>query len=79
MSVAGLISKGGPGGLTVSVAVRLWVPRPVSVLVKVKVALYAPVVRLFAFALTVKVTGVPEDAIPELEEGVSQFGTPEIE
>ena len=36
--------------------------------------------RLFAFAFTVKVTTVPgEDTLPEVEEGLSQFGTPEIE
>jgi hypothetical protein len=39
-----------------------------------------PGARLFAFAFTVNVTVVPEDdAAPEVEEGVSQFGTPEIE
>jgi hypothetical protein len=37
-------------------------------------------VRLFAFAFTVNVTVVPEEvAMPDVEEGVSQFGTPEIE
>ena len=36
--------------------------------------------RLFALAFTVNVTSVPEeDTLPEVEEGVSQFGTPEIE
>jgi hypothetical protein len=39
-----------------------------------------PGARLFALAFTVKVTAVPEeDTLPEVEEGVSQFGTPEIE
>jgi hypothetical protein len=37
-------------------------------------------VRLFAFAFTVNVTVVPEEeAVPEVEEGVSQFGTLDIE
>jgi hypothetical protein len=37
-------------------------------------------VRPFAFAFTVNVTVVPEDvAVPEVEEGVSQLGTLEIE
>ena len=32
------------------------------------------------FAFTVKVTAVPEeDTLPEVEEGVSQLGTPDIE
>ena len=36
--------------------------------------------RKFALAFTVNVTSVPEeDTLPEVEEGVSQFGTPEIE
>jgi hypothetical protein len=35
--------------------------------------------RLFAFAFTVNVTVVPVDAVPEVEEAVSQFGAPEIE
>jgi hypothetical protein len=30
-------------------------------------------------AFTVKVTVVPVDAMPEIEDGVSQFGKPEIE
>jgi hypothetical protein len=39
-----------------------------------------PGARLFAFEFTVKATVVPEvDTLPEVEEGVSQFGTPEIE
>ena len=39
-----------------------------------------PGARLFALAFTVNVTTVPEeDTLPEVEEGVSQFGTPEIE
>jgi hypothetical protein len=39
-----------------------------------------PGARLFAFAFTVKVTVVPEeDTLPDVEEGVSQFGYPEIE
>jgi hypothetical protein len=63
-------------GFTVRLAVRVWVPWPLFVLVKVMVALYVPGVRLLAFALTVKVTGVPAVvAVPELIEGVSQVGT----
>jgi hypothetical protein len=39
-----------------------------------------PGARLFAFAFTAKVTVVPEeDTLPDVEEGVSQLGTPEIE
>jgi hypothetical protein len=34
--------------------------------------------RLFAFVFTVNVTVVPEDAVPEVAEAVSQVGTPEI-
>ena len=68
------------GGLTVSVAVRVWVPWPVSALMKLMVALYVFGARLFPLAFTVNVTSVPEDdTLPEVEEGVSQFGTPEIE
>jgi hypothetical protein len=76
--VAGVTCSGG--GLTVSVAVRAWVPRLLSKLVKVIVEEYAPTAKLFAFAFTVKVTAVPEDdTLPEVEEEVSQFGTPDIE
>jgi hypothetical protein len=39
-----------------------------------------PGARLFALAFTEKVTAVPDgDAVPEVEEGVSQLGTPDIE
>ena len=65
--------------MTVSVAVRVWVPWPVSELVKVIVAVYVLGARLFAFAFTVNVTVVPVDAVPEIEDAVSQEGTPEIE
>jgi hypothetical protein len=67
--------------LTVSVAVTLVVPRPVSVLVNViVVGPYVPTARLFALAFTVNVTAVPEGvAVPEIEEAVSQLGMPEIE
>src|ERR1700722_12345102 len=68
-----------PDGLTVSVAVRVWVPWPVLELVKVIVAVYVLAARLFAAEFTVNVTGVPDDAVPEVVEGVSQLGTPEIE
>ena len=41
---------------------------------------YVPGARLSAVALTVKVTTVPgEDTLPEIEEGLSQLGTPDIE
>jgi hypothetical protein len=41
---------------------------------------YVPGARPFPVALTVKVTTVPEvEAVPEVEDGASQFGTPEIE
>jgi hypothetical protein len=64
--------------LTVRLALRVWVA-PVPKLVKVIVAVYVPAARLFAFAFTVNITVVPEDAVPEVAEGVSQFGTPDIE
>jgi hypothetical protein len=52
----------------------------VSELVKVIVAVYVLGARVFAFEFTAKVTTVPEvEAVPDVEEGVSQFGTPEIE
>jgi hypothetical protein len=39
-----------------------------------------PTARLFALAFTVNVKFVPVvDAVPEVEDGVSQFGYPEIE
>jgi hypothetical protein len=39
-----------------------------------------PGARLFALVFTVKVTAVPEeDTLPEVEDGVSQFGYPETE
>jgi hypothetical protein len=48
-------------------------------LVKVIVAVYVLGARLFALALTVNVTGVPVvDAVPEVTEGVSQLGKPDI-
>ena len=75
ISVVGVTSSAG--GLTVSVAVRVWVPWPVSTLVKVIVAL-SEAVRLLAL-VTVNVTVVPEDAVPELGEALSQLGSPEIE
>ena len=61
-----------------SVAVRLCVPWPVSEFVKPIAAIYVPAARLFAFELTVKVTVVPVDTVPEVAEGVSQLGTPDI-
>ena len=65
------------GGLTVSVAVRwtLWPLPDMNVIV----ALYVLAARLFAVVFTVNVTVVPEDAVPEVAEGVSQLGTPDIE
>jgi hypothetical protein len=52
----------------------------VSELVKViVVGPSLPGARLFAFGLTVNVTVVPVDAEPEVVEGVSQSGMPEIE
>jgi hypothetical protein len=68
-----------PGGLTVRVAVLVWVPWPVSELVNVIVAAYVLGVRVFALAFTVNVAVVPEDAVPDVEDGVSQLGMPEIE
>ena len=77
--VAGVTCSGS--GLTVSVAVTLVVPRPVSEFVKViVVGPYVPAARPLAFAFTVKVTVFAEgDAIPEVDDAVSQFGRPEIE
>jgi hypothetical protein len=41
---------------------------------------YEPLPRLFAFAFTVNVRVVGEEvAVPDVEEGVSQFGTLDIE
>jgi hypothetical protein len=67
--------------LTVSVAVTLVVPRPVSEFVKViVVGPYVPAARLFALAFTANVTAVPEGvAVPDIEEAVSQVGMPDIE
>jgi hypothetical protein len=78
MLVAGVTCSTGRG-LTVSVAVRVWVPWPVSELVNVIVAVYVLGARVFAFAFTVNVTVVSADAVPEVEDAVSQGGTPEIE
>ena len=65
--------------MTVRVAVLVWVPWPVPTLVKVIVAL-SEAVRLLALEFTVNVTFVGVvDAMPEVEDGVSQFGYPEIE
>ena len=78
MSVVGATTNEG-AALTVRVAVRVWA-WPVSV---ANVMVYGPEVptpRLFALALTVNVTFVPMvDAVPEVEDRVSQFGYPEIE
>jgi hypothetical protein len=64
------------GGLTVRVAVRLWVPWPVSEFVKLRATIYVLAARPFAFELTVKVTVDPTvDTLPEVEDGLSQFGT----
>ena len=78
MLVAGSRENNGAVGLTVSDAVRVWLSL-VPELIKVMVASYVLAARLFAFAFTVKVTVVPDDAVPEVDDGVSQLGTPEIE
>jgi hypothetical protein len=63
---------------TVKLAVRLVLPWPLVVLVKMMVVV--PVARAFALALTEKVIVVPPvPTVPEVEDGVSQLGTPEIE
>jgi hypothetical protein len=55
------------------------VPWPVSEFVKIIVAIYVLGARLFALALIVNVTVVPlVDAAPEVAEGVSQLGKPDI-
>jgi hypothetical protein len=63
------------GALTVSVAIRVWVPELSKVML---VGPYVPGVKLFALALTVNVTIVPVDAVPDVGEGVSHGG-PDIE
>ena len=66
-------------GLTVSVAIRVWVPRPVSVLVNVMVALYVAAARPLALEFTVNVTVVPVDTVPGFGETLSQLGRLEME
>jgi hypothetical protein len=61
-----------------SVAYRVWVPWPVSELVKV-IGPQVPAESAAAFEFTVNVTVVPADVVPEVTEGVSQLGTPETE
>src|SRR5712692_10134390 len=80
MLVAGVTCNAGRA-LTVSVAVRLVLPWPLVVLVKVIVAgPDVPGARLLALAFTVKVTVVGDVVtVPEAAEAVSQLGTPEIE
>ena len=80
MLVAG-VTCNTAGGLTVSVAVRLVLPWPFVVLVKMIVAgPYVPGARLFALAFTVKVTVVADVVtVPAVAEAVSQLGSPEIE
>jgi hypothetical protein len=63
------------GALTVSVAVRVWVPELSKVTV---VGPYLPGAKLFALALTVNVTIVPVDTVPDAGEAVSHGG-PDIE
>jgi hypothetical protein len=68
------------GALTVSVATRVVFPWPFVVLLKLMLLTYVLGARLFAFEFTVNVTVVPEEvAVPEVEEGVSQGGTLDIE
>ena len=66
---------------TVSIAVRVVLPCPFVVFVKlIVVGPYVPGARPFALAFTVKVTVVADVvAVPEVAEAVSQLGTPEIE
>ena len=68
-----------PRAPTVSVAARVCVPWPLVVLVKVTVASCIPAESVSACEFTVNVTIDPVDAVPEVAEGVSQFGTPDIE
>ena len=79
IAVAGLICNAG-AVLTVSAALTLRLPWPLDEFVKVTVAALLPTAKLFAVELTVKVMviGVVV-AVPDAEETVSQFGTPEIE
>jgi hypothetical protein len=85
MSWAGL----PPAGMGYSVmdcavassAARVCVPWPLVVLVKEIVAgLALPVARAFALEFTEKVIVVPAlSTVPEVDDAVSQLGTPEIE
>lgn len=68
-----------PRAPTIRIAVRVWVPWPLVLLVKVMVASYVLAASLSAFAFTANVTVVPDDAVPELNEWVSQVGTPDNE
>ena len=61
-----------------SVATRVVFPWPLVVLLKFMLLTYLLGARLFAFAFTVNVTVVPEEEA-EVEDGVSQFGTLDIE
>src|SRR5262245_21182837 len=73
------LSFAGGGGLTARTAARVVLPLPVSVLVNAIVPGYVSDGRPLAVALTVKVIVVGAlAAVPEVADGVSQFGTPEI-
>ena len=80
MGVAG-VTCNAEGGFTVSVAVRVVLPWPLVVLVKVTVAgPYVAAARPFALAFTVNVTVVGDVVtVPEVAEAVNQLGMPEIE
>src|SRR5262245_8674230 len=66
------------GGMTVNNAVRVTLPWPLVVLVKLIVAAWLPEPRLLAAAFSVNVTFVGEvAAVPEVADALSQLGTPE--
>src|SRR5262249_10314226 len=79
-SVVDTSHTGSASELTCSIAVRLVFPTPLAVLVKPMTALLRPGARMFAVALTEKVTvtGVAP-AVPAVAEADSQLGGPVIE
>ena len=81
MSLAGVTTKASvPDPVTVSAADMLSVVVLLVVSVKTIVALLVPLQSALAFELTVKVTVVGDVVtVPEVDDAVSQVGTPEIE
>jgi hypothetical protein len=70
----------GCAGVTVAVALLVWVPTFVSVLANVMVAVCIPTGNPWVLAFGAKVMVLPEvDALPDVADAVNQDGTPEIE